>query len=211
MRSTTRRAGRRSVRCMCCDSCMVSVFTDDGAPECTGDKAGVHFQGRELTGVFDTVFLFCYAMGLFWRCVTSHHVASNPLHHSGTLAERSNLRLFLAVGMLGSALCCALLGLAYFADVHRLWLFLLISVCHATHIACVTPRRARTASTRLHAASLHNAHSYPHSRPACLPTSPPWALGSRTASVFHTALHRTAHRLQARAGDGRVDVVPAGW
>jgi sugar phosphate permease len=46
----------------------------------------LHFTGQKLTGVFDTLFLSAYAAGLFV---------------SGPLADRSNLRLYLAFGMLG--------------------------------------------------------------------------------------------------------------
>ena len=63
--------------------------------------------------------------------------------HSGTLAERSNLRLYLTGGMLGaridggcdadpsagSAFCCALIGMAEFVDIHQLWYFLFVAVC----------------------------------------------------------------------------------
>jgi sugar phosphate permease len=61
-------------------------MTDSGEAECEGERAGLHFTGQKLTGVFDTLFLSAYAAGLFV---------------SGPLADRSNLRLYLAFGMLG--------------------------------------------------------------------------------------------------------------
>jgi OPA family glycerol-3-phosphate transporter-like MFS transporter 1/2 len=55
---------------------------DRGLP----DKNGVRNEGKNDLGLVDSAFLFSYAFGLFF---------------SGSVADRSDLRLFLSTSMLG--------------------------------------------------------------------------------------------------------------
>ena len=63
-----------------------------------------------LFGVMDNAYLFTYAIGMFI---------------SGPVVERLNLAHCLGVGMIFSGVFCFCLGLAYFANMHRLWWFVL--------------------------------------------------------------------------------------
>ena len=72
---------------------------------------GVHMTGNAYLGTMDTAFLFAYAFGTYF---------------SGHLAERSDQRVFLSCGMLGSALMSALYGYAFFTYIHQFWFFFLI-------------------------------------------------------------------------------------
>eukprot|EP00055_Hartaetosiga_balthica_P015119 m.87190 g.87190 ORF g.87190 m.87190 type:complete len:501 (+) comp8784_c1_seq3:176-1678(+) len=88
--------------------------TSDGGwyPFDTGSIVqGYHALGKANLGMLDTVFLFAYAIGMFF---------------SGHVGDRSNLRYFLTFGMLGSGLLCALFGMGFFWNVHTLWYFLFI-------------------------------------------------------------------------------------
>ena len=87
---------------------------DAGLAENGGSDPGVHLLGQTYLGAMDSTYLFAYAIGMFF---------------SGHLAERSDLRLFLTLGMLGSALMCAMFGLGYIFSIHQLWYFGLASVC----------------------------------------------------------------------------------
>ena len=70
-------------------------------------------NGKVLLGGCDTVYLIFYAVGLF--C-------------SGHLADHMSLRIFLTIGMMGSGLFVALIGLAEAFDIHSLWYFY---ICYA--------------------------------------------------------------------------------
>ena len=59
------------------------------------------------------MYLIFYAIGLFF---------------SGHLADHMSLRLFLTVGMLGSGLFVAMIGLAETLQIHSLWYFY---ICYA--------------------------------------------------------------------------------
>ena len=74
----------------------------------------MHLLGQTYLGAMDSTYLFAYAIGMFF---------------SGHLAERSDLRLFLTLGMLGSALMCCMFGLGYIFSIHTIWYFGLASVC----------------------------------------------------------------------------------
>jgi len=65
-------------------------------------------NGKVLLGSLDTVYLIFYAMGLFV---------------SGHLADHMSLRLFLTIGMTGSAIFVAMIGAAAAFDIHNIWYF----------------------------------------------------------------------------------------
>lgn len=72
------------------------------------------FDGKNsqtLLGTLDSAFLFAYAAGMFM---------------SGFIAERVNLRYFLALGMLTSGLFTYLFGLAYSQGIHSLPYFFVV-------------------------------------------------------------------------------------
>ncbi|XP_003704934.1 major facilitator superfamily transporter 16 isoform X1 [Megachile rotundata] len=64
-----------------------------------------------LLGILDSAFLFTYAAAMFL---------------SGFIAERVNLRYFLAFGMLASGISCYLFGIARPYNIHSLWYFVLV-------------------------------------------------------------------------------------
>ncbi|XP_043271416.1 glucose-6-phosphate exchanger SLC37A2 isoform X2 [Venturia canescens] len=64
-----------------------------------------------LLGTLDSAFLFAYAAAMFL---------------SGFVAERVNLRYFLALGMLGSGIASYLFGIAKPYNIHNLWYFIVI-------------------------------------------------------------------------------------
>ncbi|KAL5499918.1 hypothetical protein EMCRGX_G011390 [Ephydatia muelleri] len=88
---------------------------------CTSNDSGLcqgwaPFNGSHsnlLLGATDCTFLFTYAIAMY-------------LH--GYLADRMNLRYFLTIGMIGSGLGSILLGVAYFADIHVLYYFILVQL-----------------------------------------------------------------------------------
>ncbi|XP_019620948.1 PREDICTED: glucose-6-phosphate exchanger SLC37A2-like isoform X1 [Branchiostoma belcheri] len=72
------------------------------------------FDGSDYESLFgdlDTAFLFAYAGGMFF---------------SGHIAERSNLRYFLVLGMLSSGLMTALFGLGYYWNIHTVAFFVIV-------------------------------------------------------------------------------------
>jgi len=72
------------------------------------------FDGKNsqtLLGTLDSAFLFAYAAGMFL---------------SGFIAERVNLRYFLALGMLTSGLFTYLFGLSYSESIHSLPYFFIV-------------------------------------------------------------------------------------
>ncbi|XP_034234377.1 glucose-6-phosphate exchanger SLC37A2 isoform X2 [Thrips palmi] len=66
-----------------------------------------------LLGALDSAFLFAYALAMF---------------ASGFVAERVNLRYFLAMGMMLSGIASYLFGLARFLDIHHLSYFVIVQV-----------------------------------------------------------------------------------
>ncbi|WIA30391.1 hypothetical protein OEZ86_000477 [Tetradesmus obliquus] len=65
-------------------------------------------NGQSLLGQVDLAFLAAYAAGMFTV---------------GHMGDRTDLRVFLAVGMLGSGIFCCLFGMAYLWDIHSMWYF----------------------------------------------------------------------------------------
>ena len=89
-----------------------------GCPNGTNqtDCGWAPFDGHDsetLFSVLDSSFLFTYAIGMFI---------------SGFVAERCNLRYFLAFGMLFSGLLTYATGLAYYYNIHSLWYFIIFQV-----------------------------------------------------------------------------------
>eukprot|EP00879_Flechtneria_rotunda_P018577 GHRR01019493.1.p1 GENE.GHRR01019493.1~~GHRR01019493.1.p1 ORF type:complete len:480 (+),score=139.47 GHRR01019493.1:95-1534(+) len=67
----------------------------------------LHFL-QSLLGQVDLAFLAAYAAGMF--C-------------AGHMGDRTDLRVFLSAGMVGSGLCCAFVGMAYLWDIHSMSYF----------------------------------------------------------------------------------------
>ncbi|XP_075587051.1 glucose-6-phosphate exchanger SLC37A2 isoform X2 [Dermatophagoides farinae] len=70
-------------------------------------------DSETLLGLLDSAFLFAYAFGMFF---------------SGFLAERCNLRYFLAMGMLLSGLLNYTIGLAFYYNIHSLSFFIIFQI-----------------------------------------------------------------------------------
>eukprot|EP00193_Tetraselmis_chui_P010555 CAMPEP_0177775690 /NCGR_PEP_ID=MMETSP0491_2-20121128/14265_1 /TAXON_ID=63592 /ORGANISM="Tetraselmis chuii, Strain PLY429" /LENGTH=469 /DNA_ID=CAMNT_0019294333 /DNA_START=252 /DNA_END=1661 /DNA_ORIENTATION=- len=69
--------------------------------------------GKALLGNVDLCFLLSYAIGMFF---------------AGHMGDRMDLRLFLSMGMIASALLVSLYGMAYFWDVHNINFFYIVMV-----------------------------------------------------------------------------------
>ena len=67
----------------------------------------------DLFGMLDFVFLTAYALSMFI---------------SGPIAEHTNLRVYLSVGMISTGVVSAIFGLAYYFDIHSLYFFFLMQV-----------------------------------------------------------------------------------
>lgn len=70
-------------------------------------------NANALLATLDSCFLVTYAIGMFV---------------SGFVADRCNLRYFLALGMLLSGLLTYALGLAYYYDIHSLAFFVIVQI-----------------------------------------------------------------------------------
>ncbi|CAH1394277.1 unnamed protein product [Nezara viridula] len=70
-------------------------------------------DGSVLLGVLDSSFLFSYAGAMFL---------------SGFVAERVNLRYFLAIGMISSGVAGYLFGVAHRFDIHSLWYYIAVQI-----------------------------------------------------------------------------------
>lgn len=70
-------------------------------------------NGETLLGMLDSSFLITYALGMF---------------ASGLIAERCNLRYFLALGMLLSGIFTYALGLAFYYNIHSIMFFVLFQI-----------------------------------------------------------------------------------
>lgn len=66
-----------------------------------------------MLGTLDSAFLFAYAGAMFF---------------SGFVAERVNLRYFLALGMIFSGIGSYLFGIARPYDIHNIWYFISVQV-----------------------------------------------------------------------------------
>jgi OPA family glycerol-3-phosphate transporter-like MFS transporter 1/2 len=82
----------------------------------TGQSGWAPFDGKDgknRLGEMDVAFLASYAMGMYF---------------AGHLGDRLDLRMFLSVGMLGSALFVGLFGMGQFWNIHRLEYFLFVQM-----------------------------------------------------------------------------------
>lgn len=70
-------------------------------------------DGTELLADLDVAFLSMYALGMY--C-------------SGQLGDRTNLRILLTVGMIGTGLFTSLFGVAYWANIHKFYYFLIVQM-----------------------------------------------------------------------------------
>ncbi|XP_019852978.1 PREDICTED: glucose-6-phosphate exchanger SLC37A2-like [Amphimedon queenslandica] len=84
--------------------------SDSGSQNDTGWRPFNETNCEALFGIVDNVWSFAYALFLFG---------------SGIVAERVDLRYFLTVGMIGSAISTGMLGVAYFAKIYHLYYFLI--------------------------------------------------------------------------------------
>ena len=80
-------------------------------------------EAKTYLGLLDTSYLFSYAFFMFF---------------SGMLAERMDLRYFLAMGMILSGLFTFMFGLAYAANIHSLAFFISIQVICLSSMENVT-------------------------------------------------------------------------
>ncbi|KAI3714933.1 hypothetical protein L6452_21895 [Arctium lappa] len=71
-------------------------------------------QGAHRLGELDLAFLSSYAIGMYF---------------SGHLGDRIDLRVFLTIGMIGSAVFTLLFGLGFWLDVHLLAYFVMVQIC----------------------------------------------------------------------------------
>lgn len=92
------------------DKSNVTSFTD---LDCNGWSPFNRGDSETLFSFLDSVFLFAYAFGMFF---------------SGFIAERCNLRYFLAMGMLLSGVLNYCLGLAFYYNIHSLWFFVIFQL-----------------------------------------------------------------------------------
>lgn len=72
-------------------------------------------DASQLLGTLDSAFLFAYAIAMF---------------ASGIIAERVNLRYFLALGMIFSGLFSYLFGIAKTYNIHNMWYFVTVQVLY---------------------------------------------------------------------------------
>lgn len=84
--------------------CTSWITEMDGQPE---------EEAKRLEGTLDSTFLFSYAFFMFF---------------SGIVAERMNLRYFLSLGMILSAVFVFLFGLAYYLEIHGIAYFIAIQL-----------------------------------------------------------------------------------
>jgi len=70
-------------------------------------------NANSLLGIMDSCYLFSYAFFMFF---------------SGFLAERCNLRYFLALGMIMSGIFTYLFGVAFYEGIHSIWYFAAIQI-----------------------------------------------------------------------------------
>ncbi|KAK8990700.1 hypothetical protein V6N11_028665 [Hibiscus sabdariffa] len=70
-------------------------------------------DGSALLGELDVAFLAVYAFGMYF---------------SGHLGDRTNLRIFLTVGMVGTGLFTSLFGVGYWAKIHSFYYFLIVQM-----------------------------------------------------------------------------------
>ena len=100
---------RRVVDHLADDCCLGALHAWHALLQAPFDSPG----GKLLLGKLDLAFLGAYALGMFT---------------AGHLGDRVHLRKFLTAGMLASAAAVALLGAAFFLDIHALWYFLAVQV-----------------------------------------------------------------------------------
>ncbi|KAD5961308.1 hypothetical protein E3N88_12781 [Mikania micrantha] len=70
-------------------------------------------NGAGLLGDLDLAFLFVYAVGMFF---------------SGHIGDRTNLRLFLTIGMVGTGLFTSFFGVGYWANIHVFYYYLIVQM-----------------------------------------------------------------------------------
>lgn len=98
-------------------NCTDVHFVDNSTKRC-GWAPFNSTNSDTLLGMLDSSFLITYAIGMF---------------ASGLVAERCNLRYFLAIGMLFSGLFTYALGLAYYYDIHSIVFFVAFQILSGTN------------------------------------------------------------------------------
>jgi len=95
---------REFLDCTSGDTCVSWVTEINGKKE---DEA------KTMLGFLDTAYLVTYAVFMFI---------------SGIVAERVDLRYFLAFGMLGSGILVMMFGAAHYLSLHSVWYLVLVQV-----------------------------------------------------------------------------------
>ncbi|KAJ7982513.1 Glycerol-3-phosphate transporter [Quillaja saponaria] len=85
----------------------LSWFLGDGWSPFNGSN------GTALLGDLDVAFLSAYAIGMFF---------------SGHFGDRTNLRIFLTIGMVGTGLFTSLYGVGYWGNIHNFYYYLVIQI-----------------------------------------------------------------------------------
>ncbi|KAJ4826496.1 hypothetical protein Tsubulata_038569 [Turnera subulata] len=70
-------------------------------------------DGTALLGDLDLAFLSVYALGMYF---------------SGHFGDRTNLRIFLTIGMVGTGVFTSLFGIGYWANVHSFYYYLIVQM-----------------------------------------------------------------------------------
>ncbi|KAL5977014.1 hypothetical protein ACLOJK_021352 [Asimina triloba] len=70
-------------------------------------------DGTAMLGEIDVAFLSVYSIGMFF---------------AGHLGDRTDLRIFLTIGMLGTGLCTSLFGVGYWLNIHSFFYFLVVQM-----------------------------------------------------------------------------------
>jgi OPA family glycerol-3-phosphate transporter-like MFS transporter 1/2 len=70
-------------------------------------------DGTALLGELDVAFLAFYAVGMYF---------------SGHFGDRTNLRIFLTVGMVGTGLFTSLFGIGYWGNIHSFYYYLIVQM-----------------------------------------------------------------------------------
>ena len=98
----------------------ISVVKGELNPNCTINKnntckAWQPFDSpghsKDLFGLLDCAFLLTYALAMFV---------------SGYIAEHTNLRIYLSIGMVLTGVLTALFGMAFYWNIHSLYFFFLV-------------------------------------------------------------------------------------
>uniref|UniRef100_A0A7N1A037 Major facilitator superfamily (MFS) profile domain-containing protein n=1 Tax=Kalanchoe fedtschenkoi TaxID=63787 RepID=A0A7N1A037_KALFE len=89
------------------------VVTQNGGLRASGWAPFNGSDGSSLLGELDVAFLAVYASGMYF---------------AGHIGDRVNLRIFLAIGMIGTGVFTSLFGVGYWANIHSFYYFLVLQM-----------------------------------------------------------------------------------